>query len=81
MERRNFLGALTAASLGIALEGSLTEFARAQNTAQFGASLPGRAAKMREFPQNSTVILVHGAWPTAIVGATLFSLWSGAVLK
>src|SRR5437879_7503905 len=62
MERRNFLGALTAASLGIALEGSLTEFARAQNTAQFVASLPERAGKMGEFPQNSTVILVHGAW-------------------
>src|SRR2546429_1005841 len=62
MERRSFLRALTAASLGVALESSLTEFARAQNTAQFGASLPGRAAKMREFPQNSTVILVHGAW-------------------
>lgn len=62
MERRSFLGALTAASLGVALESSLTEFARAQNTAQFGASLSGRAAKMREFPQNSTVILVHGAW-------------------
>jgi len=62
MERRSFLGALTAASLGVALEGSLIEFARAQNTAQFVASLPERAAKMGEFPQNSTVILVHGAW-------------------
>jgi pimeloyl-ACP methyl ester carboxylesterase len=62
MERRSFLGALTAASLGVALDGSFTEFARAQNTAQVVASLPGRAAKMGEFPQNSTVILVHGAW-------------------
>src|SRR5207302_1760839 len=48
MERRSFLGALTAASLGVALKGSLTEFARAQNTAQFVASLPERAAKVRE---------------------------------
>ncbi len=62
MERRSFLGALTAASLGVALDGSLTESARAQNKAQVVASLPGRAAKMGEFPQNSTVIMVHGAW-------------------
>jgi pimeloyl-ACP methyl ester carboxylesterase len=62
MERRSFLGALTAASLGVALDGSFTECARAQNMAQVVASLPGRAAKMGEFPQNSTVIMVHGAW-------------------
>jgi len=54
MERRSFLGALTAASLGAALDGSFAKFARAQNTAQ--------AAKMGEFPQNSSVILVHAAW-------------------
>jgi pimeloyl-ACP methyl ester carboxylesterase len=62
MERRSFLGALTAASLGVAFKGSFTEFARAQNTAQAVASLPGRAAKRDEFPENSTIILVHGAW-------------------
>lgn len=54
MERRSFLGALTAASLGVALEGSFTDFAQAQNTSQ--------AAKMGEFPQNAAVILVHAAW-------------------
>ena len=32
MERRNFLGAFTAASVGILLEGSLTELAHAQST-------------------------------------------------
>jgi pimeloyl-ACP methyl ester carboxylesterase len=62
MERRSFLGALTAASLGVALEGSLTKFARAQNTPQDVASSPVQAAKTGEFPQNSTVILVHAAW-------------------
>jgi pimeloyl-ACP methyl ester carboxylesterase len=62
MERRSFLSGLAAASLGIALDGSLTEFARAENAAQDAASSPGRAGKMREFPQNATVILVHGAW-------------------
>jgi pimeloyl-ACP methyl ester carboxylesterase len=62
MERRSFLSGLAAASLGIALDGSLTEFARAENAAQDAASSPGPAGKMREFPQNATVILVHGAW-------------------
>jgi pimeloyl-ACP methyl ester carboxylesterase len=54
MERRSFLGALTAASLGAALDGSFAEIARAQNSAP--------AAKTGEFPQNSAVILVHAAW-------------------
>jgi pimeloyl-ACP methyl ester carboxylesterase len=54
MERRRFLGALTAASLGVALDGSLTQFARGQNTAQ--------ASKTAGFPPNSVIILVHGAW-------------------
>ncbi len=62
MERRIFLGALTVASLGVALEGSFTEFARAQNAAHVVASSPGQAAKMGEFPEDSTVILVHAAW-------------------
>jgi pimeloyl-ACP methyl ester carboxylesterase len=62
MERRSFLGALTAASLSVALDGSCTEFARAQNAAHVAASVPGRAAKMGAFPKNATVILVHGAW-------------------
>ncbi len=62
MKRRSFLGALTAASLGVALDGSFTEFARAQNTAQAVESLPERAAEIGEFPQNSTIILVHAAW-------------------
>src|SRR5277367_5482356 len=62
MERRSFLSALTAASLGVALEGSFTEFSRAQNTAQVVASSLGRTTKTGEFPQNSTIILVHAAW-------------------
>jgi pimeloyl-ACP methyl ester carboxylesterase len=60
MERRSFLGALTAASLGVAFNGVVTKFARAQNTAQVATNL--HASKMGGFPQNSTVILVHGAW-------------------
>ena len=62
MERRRFLGALAGASLGLGLKDPFTEFARAQNTAQAGAILSGQSSKMSEFPQNSTIVLVHGAW-------------------
>ena len=60
MERRRFLGALTAASLGVALDGSLNKFARAQNIAQGAAN--SRASTTSGFPPNSTILLVHGAW-------------------
>ena len=60
MERRRFLGALTAASLGVGLNSALIKFARAQNTAEAAAN--SQASKMGEFPENSTIILVHGAW-------------------
>lgn len=73
MERRSLLGVLTAACLGVALEGSLTELARAQNAAKVAASSPEQAAKTSEFPQNSTVILVHAAWADG-------SCWSNIVL-
>ena len=62
MERRKFLGVLTAASLGAVLDGSSTEGARTQNAAHAGASRPGRAAKGSEFPEHSTIVLVHAAW-------------------
>jgi pimeloyl-ACP methyl ester carboxylesterase len=60
MERRSFLGALTAASLGVAFNGVVTKFVRSQNTARVATK--SEASKMGGFPQNSTVILVHGAW-------------------
>src|SRR5271156_935785 len=60
MERRRFLGALTVASLGAALDGSLTQFAGAQNTAR--ATANQQTSKTSGFPPNSTIILVHGAW-------------------
>lgn len=71
MERRRFLGALTAASLGIALEGSFTEFARAQNATPHGTNSP--TSKMSEFPQNSNIVLVHAAWADG-------SCWNNIVL-
>ena len=60
MQRRRFLGAFTAASLGIALDGSLSKFAQAQSTAP--AAAKSQSSKASEFPSNSTIILVHGAW-------------------
>src|ERR1700691_2500889 len=60
MQRRRFLGAFTAASLGIALDASLSKFAQAQSTAP--AAAKSQSSKTSEFPSNSSIILVHGAW-------------------
>jgi pimeloyl-ACP methyl ester carboxylesterase len=73
MERRRFLGAATAASLGVVLDGSFTEFGRAQNAARGKTSVPERAANKSEFPEKSTIILVHAAWADG-------SCWSNIVL-
>ena len=62
MDRRRFLGVLTAGSLGVALDGSLTQLSRAQSTAKAAASATGRAGNPGQFPRNSAVVLVHGAW-------------------
>ena len=58
MERRRFVGAVTAASLGVALDGSLITLARAHNAALAAAN----GSKTSRFPPNSAVLLVHGAW-------------------
>jgi pimeloyl-ACP methyl ester carboxylesterase len=60
MERRSFLGALAAASVGSALVGSLGDLARAQNNAHAAGNR--QDSKTNEFPPNSTIVLVHGAW-------------------
>jgi pimeloyl-ACP methyl ester carboxylesterase len=62
MKRRSFLRALTAASVGLVLDGPFAGLAPAQNTSQAAASSPVRSAKMGEFPPNSTIVLVHAAW-------------------
>ena len=59
MERRKFLGALTGTSLGLLLDGSSSEFARAQGAPQAVKSVD---SGMSQFPPNSTIILVHAAW-------------------
>jgi pimeloyl-ACP methyl ester carboxylesterase len=73
MERRNFLGALTAGSLSAVLEGSFPGFARAQNPVQVDTGAPGRVAKKSEFPEGTTIVAVHGAWADG-------SCWSNIIL-
>lgn len=73
MERRSFLGALTAASFGVTLEGSLAEFARAQDASKAAAKSAKKPAKTGEFPENAAIVLVHAAWADG-------SCWSNIVL-
>ena len=61
MERRNFLEALTAASLGVVLESPFAKSAQTQ-AAPSAASSSVPASKSIEFPANSTIVMVHGAW-------------------
>src|SRR5579862_6024765 len=80
MERRNFLGALTATSLGVLLEGSLTEVAHAQRAAQGGTSLAGRASFetskvevsgntifVRRYGKGPAILMVHGFPRTSLM--------------
>ena len=60
MERREFLGVLTTASLGVAFARPLAEFAGAEN-AQAEQSLKP-SSKASEFFEDSTIVLVHAAW-------------------
>jgi pimeloyl-ACP methyl ester carboxylesterase len=60
MERRSFLDALTIASLGVLFDGSFNHLAMAQKSARTASNF--QASKMSTFPENSTIILVHGAW-------------------
>jgi pimeloyl-ACP methyl ester carboxylesterase len=66
MNRRSFLGTLTAASLTTVLDGSRAELAQAQDAA------PKQDAKSN-FQENATVILVHAAWADG-------SCWSNTIL-
>ena len=73
MERRSFLSAFTVASLGAALQGAFIESARAQIAAPVAVNSPGQPAMLGEFPQASTIILVHAAWADG-------SCWSNIIL-
>jgi pimeloyl-ACP methyl ester carboxylesterase len=72
MERRKFLEALTAASLGVAIESAFRPGMRAEKRAQSDASSTDKSAKASNFPENSTIVLVHAAWADG-------SCWSNVV--
>jgi pimeloyl-ACP methyl ester carboxylesterase len=59
MERRRFLGALSAVSLSLLTRNSFGAAGQAQNTAH---AMPGPASRMAEFPETPSIVLVHGAW-------------------
>ena len=74
MERRKFLGALTTVSAGVLLKGSVIHSAQAQSSSQnVGGPSSGPASKVGDFPQSSTIVLVHAAWADG-------SCWSNVVL-
>jgi haloacetate dehalogenase len=80
VERRTFLGALTGASLGVVLGGSLPEFARAENTPQTGArgsaqnafetsevEVSGNTIFVRRYGKGPAILLVHGFPRTSLM--------------
>jgi pimeloyl-ACP methyl ester carboxylesterase len=62
MERRRFITGVAAASLSGVIAGSLAEVARAQELASPLKDSPAQSSKSAQFPENSTIVLVHGAW-------------------
>src|SRR5258708_38349396 len=70
LERRSFLGALTGASLGVLSEGIFTEFARAQNTAQAGATLADQISfetSQVEVSDNTIFLRRYGKGPAILL--------------
>jgi pimeloyl-ACP methyl ester carboxylesterase len=64
MQRRSFLGGLTAATLSVGLRASLAKAA---------TNFAVQASTASDFPQNSTIVLVHAAWADG-------SCWSNIIL-
>lgn len=62
MQRRKFLGGFAAASLGLVSAGPASKVARAYNKPQASADSSVHTTGMRRFAENSTIVLVHGAW-------------------
>jgi pimeloyl-ACP methyl ester carboxylesterase len=63
MQRRSFLGGLTTATLSVGLRGTLAKV----------ANFSVQASKTSDFPQNSTIVLVHAAWADG-------SCWANIIL-
>lgn len=73
MQRRSFVRALTAASLGLLFRETPGGSALAQSVASTGGDAQRRISGTGRFPENSTIVLVHGAWADG-------SCWSNLVL-
>lgn len=69
MERRRVLGVFAAASLGVLSRGAFGTIMRAEET----EGSPGPASQGSEFPQDATIVMVHGAWADG-------SCWSNIVV-
>ncbi len=80
LERRNFLGALAGASLGVLTGGTSTEFVRAQNTPRAGGSLAdqisfetsqvevsGNRIFLRRYGKGPAILAVHGFPRTSLM--------------
>ena len=77
MERRSFLSAVTGASLGFLLEGSFSEFARAQNPGQTAADpgpyetsqveVSGNTIFVRRYGKGPAILMVHGFPRTSLM--------------
>jgi haloacetate dehalogenase len=80
MERRNFLGALTTASIGVLFESSLTQLGRAENNALAGAQptppihfetsqvqVSGNTIFVRRYGTGPAILMVHGFPRTSLM--------------
>ena len=80
MKRRTFLGAFSGTSLGVLLEGSFTELARAQGQAQPGAKsgsqvpfeasqieVSGNTTFIRRYGKGPAILMVHGFPRTSLM--------------
>jgi haloacetate dehalogenase len=80
MERRTFLGAVTTTSLGVLLEGSMSQIARSQSEAQAGANsaaevpfetsqvkVSGNTIFIRRYGKGPAILMVHGFPRTSLM--------------
>jgi pimeloyl-ACP methyl ester carboxylesterase len=80
MQRRKFLGALTATSLG-AVVGSFDKLAPAAKAAQDLPASSQKAGKSGEFPENAAIVLVHAAWADGSCWSNIIQPLEGHGLK
>jgi haloacetate dehalogenase len=80
MERRNFIGALTSASIGVMFESSLTQLARAENNERIDAQatppnsfktsqiqVSGNTIFVRSYGKGPGILMVHGFPRTSLM--------------